>query len=131
MQESTTVAVDSLGAAILELGCAMLPAVCNPTDSVCRVAVVNPSNKLVELRADTLIGATNSVIQTPNSIRTAATISRLSREDKLRKVLHELKIDNLYDSIAHEQPLIWLVTKYLDVFAKCDSDFCSTNLTFH
>ena len=50
---------------------------------------------------------------------------------KLRKVLHELKIDSLSKTVTHKQQLLSLVAKYLDIFAECDSDIGTANLTFH
>ena len=46
-------------------------------------------------------------------------------------MLHELKIDSLLDTASHKQQLLSLVAKYLDIFAECDSDVGTTNLTFH
>ena len=46
-------------------------------------------------------------------------------------MLHELKIDSLSDTAPHKQQLLSLVAKYLDIFAECDSDIGTTNLTFH
>ena len=61
----------------------------------------------------------------------SAVAPQLSRNEKLRKVLRELNIDALPDSTPHKRPLISLVCKYIDVFAKSDSDVGTTNLTFH
>ena len=61
----------------------------------------------------------------------AATSQRLSREEKLRRVLHELKIDVLPENTPHKQQLLLIVSKYLDVFAESDADVGTTNLTFH
>ena len=46
-------------------------------------------------------------------------------------MLHELKIDSLLDTAPHKQQLLSRVAKYLDIFAECDSDVGTTNLTFH
>ena len=35
------------------------------------------------------------------------------------------------DTAPHKQQLLSLVTKYLDIFAECNSDVGTTNLTFH
>ena len=48
-----------------------------------------------------------------------------------RKVLHELQIDYLPDATPHKQPLISLVTKYIDTFAENDADVGTTSRTFH
>ena len=46
-------------------------------------------------------------------------------------MLHELKIDSFPDTAPHKQQLFLQVVKYLDIFAECDSDVGTTNLTFH
>ena len=61
LQNAATVVVDPLGSAVIKFECATLPAVCAPIDGICRVAVVNPSDKPIQLGADTLIAAINSV----------------------------------------------------------------------
>ena len=102
-----------------------------PIDGICRVAVVNLSAKLIQLGGDTLIATINSVEQTSNGSQIAATTSRLSYQEKLRKVLTELKVDSLDDSVPHKQQLVSLISNYLDIFAENDFDVDSTNLTVH
>ena len=46
-------------------------------------------------------------------------------------MLHELQIDGLPVATAHKQPLISLVTKFIDTFAENDADVGTTSLTFH
>ena len=46
-------------------------------------------------------------------------------------MLHELKIDSLSDTAPHKLQSLSLMAKYLDIFAECDSDVGTTNLTFH
>ena len=46
-------------------------------------------------------------------------------------MLHELKIDLLPDTVPHKKQLLSLVAKYLDIFAECDSNVGTTNLTLH
>lgn len=46
-------------------------------------------------------------------------------------MLHELKIDSLLDTTPHKQQLLSLVEHYLDIFADCDADVGSKNLTFY
>ena len=131
LQKAATVVVDPLGSAIIKFGCATLPAVCAPIDGICRVAVMNPSNKPIQIGADTSIAAINSVEQTLNNTQIAATAPRLSYQGKLRKVLFELTVDTLDDSVPHKQKLVLLISNYLDIFAENDSDVGSTNLTIH
>ena len=54
-------------------------------------SVVQPFGQTVELSLDILIAAVNPVKPTSNSIRTAATVPRLSQEARLPIVLQELK----------------------------------------
>lgn len=58
-----------------------------------------------------------------------ATAFSLSRESKLRNVLHKLQIDALPDSTPHKQQLLSIVSKYLDVFAESNLNVKTTNLT--
>ena len=83
------------------------------------------------IKPETPIEALNLVVQPSNAVQTAATVSRSSRKEKLRKVLHELQIDGLPDATPHKQPLITLVTKFIDTFAENDADVGTTSLTFH
>ena len=46
-------------------------------------------------------------------------------------MLHQLKIDSLFDTAPHKQQLLLLVVKYLDIFTECDFDVGTTHLTFH
>ena len=57
--------------------------------------------------------------------------AQLSRNKKLRKVLHELQVDTLPNSTLHKRPLVSLVCKYLDVFAETNADVGTTSLTFN
>ena len=66
-----------------------------------------------------------------HSTDTAAITPRLSRNDKLRKVLHIFRVDSLPDSTANKRPLISLVYKYIDMFAENDSHVKTTSLAFH
>ena len=82
---------------------------CAPIDGICRVAVVNPSDKPIQLGADTLIAAINSVEQPSNGSQIAATTSRFSYQAKFRKVLSELKVDTFDDSVPYKQQLVLLI----------------------
>ena len=131
LQKAATVVVDPLSSAVNKFECATLAAVCAPIDGICRVAVVNPFDKPIQLGADTPIAAINSVEQTTNGNKIIATAPRLSYKAKLRKVLTELKVDSLDDSVPHKQQLVSLISNYLDIFAENDFDVDSTNLTVH
>ena len=77
------------------------------------------------------VASVNTVRPASKSSQATATAPRLPHESKLQKVLHELKIDSLSDTAPHKQQLLSLVAKNLDIFAECDSDVGTTNLTFH
>ena len=107
-----------------------MPAVCDPIADVCRVAVVNNFDKPIDICAKFHIASVNPVCPFSKSSQSTATAFRLPHESKLRKVLHELKIDSVLDTAPHKQQLLSLVAKYLDIFAECDLDIGTTNLTF-
>ena len=108
-----------------------IPAVCAPVHDVCCVAVVNPSNSEVVIPAGAPVSEVIPISATLADVSSAAVTPQLSHEAKLRKVLHELQIDMLADSVQHKRPLVSLVAEYLDVFAESDSDVGTTGLTFH
>ena len=92
------VAVEPLASLLEDKGCAVLPSVLAPTDSVCYVAVVNPSNRRVEIPADVPVAAVAPVAMAHNSSSTTAAVApQLTRNEKLRKVLRELHVDMLPD----------------------------------
>ena len=51
VQDASTVVIDPLNSTVVILGCAALPAVCAPVAEFCRVAVVNSSDKPIEMLA--------------------------------------------------------------------------------
>jgi hypothetical protein len=112
-------------------GCAALPALCAPLDGVCRVAVINPSPRSIEILSGFPIASAKPVIQSQSGSRIAALAPRLPRDAKLRKIIGELKIDSLPDSVTHKSQLLALASKYLDIFAESDSDVGITDLAFH
>ena len=77
------------------------------------------------------VASVNIVRPALKSAQSTATASRLPLKSKLRKMLHELKIDSLSVTALHKQQLLLVVAKYLDIFAECDSDVGTTNLTFY
>ena len=84
-------------------GCAVLPSVLAPINSVCFVAVANPSNRRVEIPADVPVAAVAPVAMANNSSFTTAVVApQLSRNEKLGKVVRELQVDALsrLDSVA-------------------------------
>lgn len=72
----------------------------------------------------------NVVVQSLNAVHTAATVYRLSRQIKLNNILHELQIDTLPNATPHKQPVIFLVTTIIDIFAENDANLGTTSFTF-
>ena len=101
-QEHSTVAVELLNLTMLILGCAALPAVCAPTTGPCRIAVVNSTDEPIEMLANFLIASVSPVQPAEIPARTVVIAPRLSHKAKLRKVLHELKVDSLTDTASHD-----------------------------
>ena len=132
LRDVPNVAVELIASLLEDRNCAVLPTVLAPTNSVCYVAVANPSNRQVKILADVPVAAIVPVAMAHSSSSTTAAVSpQLSRNEKLRKVLRELHVDALPDSTPHKRPLTSLVCKYIDVFAEDDSDVGTTNITFH
>ena len=131
VQDASTVVIEPLNSTVVILGCAALPAVFAPVADVCRVAVVNNSDKPIEMLAGFLVASVNTVRPASKSSQATVTAPLQPHESKLRKFLHDLKIDSLFDTAPHKQQLLSLVAKYLEIYAECDSDVGTTNLTFH
>ena len=130
-RDATSVVLDPLNSSAVNVGCAALPSVCAPLDGFCRVAVVNPSPRSIDIPSGFPIASAKPVIQSPKSPRIAALNPRLPRDAKLRKIVSELKIDSLPDSAPHKSQLLALTARYLDIFAESESDVGVTDLTFH
>ena len=129
---SSEFVVDPLMSLILTYGCAVLPSVCSSSDGSCRVAIGNPSKSTVEFCASLPVASIHAVRLAPMSTSACAqSTSRLSQEDKLRKVVRELKLDDILDSAPHKSALYSRVAQFIDVFAESDSDVGTTNLVFH
>ena len=130
-RDASSVVIEPLNSSAVNVGCAALPAVCAPIDGFCRVAVVNPSPRPVEILSGFPIASAKPVIQSMKDSRVAALAPRLPRDAKLRKIVGELKIDSLPDSAPHKSQLLALTSRYLDVFAESESDVGVTDLAFH
>ena len=94
--------VEPLNSTTLILGCAAQPAHCAPNAGSCRIAVVNCSDEPIEMLANFSIASVSPVQPAAIPARTAVTAPPLSHEAKLRKVLHELKVDSLTDTASHD-----------------------------
>ena len=101
MQDALIAVIEPLYSTVVILGWAALPAFCCPIADVCRVAVVNNSDKPIDICAGFFIAIVNPVRPVLKSSESAATAPRLPHESKLRKVLHGLKIDSLPDTAPH------------------------------
>ena len=130
-REASSVVIEPMNSSAVNVGCAALPAVCAPLDGFCRIAVVNPSPRPIEVLSGFPIASAKPVVQTQKDSRVATLVPRLSRDAKLRKIVSELKIDSLPDAALHKSQLLALTSKYLDVFAESESDVGVTDLTFH
>ena len=130
-RENVTVALEPIASSSLNVGCATLPAVCSPSDGYCRVAVVNLSPHPIELPAEFPIASVKAVEYCANESKVAATAPRLSREEKFRKVVKELRIESLPESAPHKKQLLEMIDKFLDAFAESDADVGTTELAFH
>ena len=100
-------------------------------DDLFTIAIANPSNQRIYIRSNVAITTVFPVEFLENGLSTKATYPRISRNEKLREVLRELKIDYLPNSPPHKRPLISLVIKYLDVFAEDEADVGTPSLTFN
>ena len=131
VQDASTVVIEPLHSTVVILGCGSLPAVCALIADVCRVAVVNNSDKPIEIFAGFFVASVNFVRPISKSSQAAATVLCLPHESTLCKIFHSLNIDSLPDTAPHKQQFLSLVAKYLEIFAECDSEVSTTNLTFH
>ena len=122
---------EPLASLIETQGCAAVLLVYALVDLVFILPVANPSNRKVEIATGTPVAAIGFVALAFSFPSTAATTPQLSRNDKLRKMLRDLQIDTLPDSIPHKRFLVSLVCKYLDVFAESDINVGPTSLAFH
>ena len=95
------VAVEPFTSLLEDKSCAVLLSVLAPTDSVCYVAVANPSNLRVEIPTNVPVAAVAPVAMAYNSSSTTAAVApQLSRNEKLSKVLRELHVNALPDSLS-------------------------------
>ena len=125
------VAVEPLASLLEEYGCAAVPSIHAPADSVFFVHIANPSNRRIDISVGLPVAAIAPVAITLYSTSAAAVAPQLSRNEKLRKVLHELHVDTLSDSTPHKRSLVSLMCKYIDIFAESDADVGTTSLAFH
>ena len=128
--EASTVVIEPLESSTANIGCAAMPAVCAQLKGETRIAIVNPSLKLIELLADYPIASAKPVTSSPLDTRIVAIVPRLSRDAKLRKVIFELQIDVIPDSYSQKKKLLALLSKFLDVFSGNESDVGTTDLAF-
>ena len=127
----SNVAVEPLASLLDKHGCAALPSVYGPFSSEFFLPIANPSNSRGEIPTYTFVTEIAPIAHAANSTSTAASNPRLSRNEKLRKVLRELQVAALHDSSPHKRSLGWLVSKNLDIFAESDADVGTTSLAFH
>ena len=123
---------DPLLSLMLNYGCVVLPSVCALTGSTCRVAVANPSRSAVELCANLPIASVHAMrLNSPSTVAASHSTPRLLLEEKLRKVMHELKLEEIPQSAPHKVALVSLVTTFIGVFADSDPDVGTTDLVIY
>ena len=83
MQDASTVVIEPLNSTVVILECAAQPTVCAPIAYVCRVSVVNNSDKPIDFCAGFSIASVNPVRPVSKSSQAAATASRLPHESRL------------------------------------------------
>ena len=106
MQDASTVVIEPLNLTVVILGCAGLPEVCTSVLNVSRVPVVNNSYKPIKMLTGFPFVSVNTKRPASKLSQATATAPRLPHESKLRKVLHELKIDSLSDTAPPKQQLL-------------------------
>ena len=84
VQDAWTVVIEPLNSTVVIFGCSALPAVCAPVADVCRVAVVNNSDKPIAMLAGFFVASINTVRSASKSSQATATAPRLPHESKLR-----------------------------------------------
>jgi hypothetical protein len=47
------------------------------------------------------------------------------------KVVSELKLDEVQQPSVYKSAMLSLIEKYIDIFAKSDSDVCTTSVVFY
>ena len=99
-------------------GCAAFPLV-NMIDACTHViSVVNPSNNCITLRAGIPIAAISPLLpSTPTSLANVASNQHLPQDQKLKKVLSDLKFDGIKLDAPFKSKLRALIEEQLDVFA--------------
>ena len=123
---------DPLLSLMLNDGSVVLPFVCAITSSTCRVVVANPSRSAAELWANLPIASIHAVcLDSPSTVAASYSTLSLSLEEKLRKVMHELKLEKIPHYAPYKAALLSLVTKFIDGFSESDSDVGTTDLVFH
>ena len=124
--------VESLESPSFGSHCVVLPSVGSVTGATTLIAVVNFSAEADTLQPSTTIAAAiMSVDATEPSVVNSAATHRLSADEKLRKVLDDLKFDQISLDAETKSKLLKLIVEHLDIFAECDSDVGTTYIVFH
>ena len=110
---------------------AVFPSVCAINGATHLLSVVNVSDKIVDLRARTLIAALSPVTPQATASSISAAIKHLPRDGKICKVLADLHFDVIKLDEPTKLKLREMIDELIDVFAECDSDVGSTNVVFH
>lgn len=98
---------------------------------MCYVAVANPSERRVKIFTNEPIAAVVHVKLVANDTSASVVESKLTQNKKLRKVPHELRVDELPDFAPDKRPLTAFVIMYFHVFAEYDAYVGTTSLAFY
>ena len=112
---------------------ACLPAVVTAEeDQIVRLVLVNPSQTKRRVPAGATVAMLSAIAeeQSTNPV-TQAKGPKLTKRQKLNKVLEELQYDELKLAPGCKARLALLVEKFLDAFAEHDADVGRTSLVFH
>ena len=92
---------------------------------------MNSSNNPITLRAGIFIAAIIPLLpSTPISLANV-TLQHFSRDQKLKKVLLDLKFEAIKLDAPLKLKLRALIKEQLKPFAECDSDVSTTDIVFH
>ena len=80
VQDASTVVIEPLNSIVVILECIALPSVCAPVADVCRVAVVNNSDKPIEMLAAFPVAFVNTVSPALKSFQATDTAPCLPHE---------------------------------------------------
>ena len=110
--------VERIDSLLFNYGCAVLPCVCSVSGGTSIVSIINISGSVVTLRESTPVKSAHPIeISTEFSSENVSAMHHLSHEEKLKKVLSELRIDDVQRDREAKIALRKFVSEFLDSFA--------------